>query len=331
MRVNNEDMQAIPWNLIIRTLKDADEGSDSDQLKAWRTADPRHDKLWHELYQAWNDIYALNAHFNPDTSQAWQKVIKKTKKRHRRSSRLINMSWRMAAACILLLAGFGLGMLLHNNTRPAVTYTQYETQYGKSVVTLPDGTEVWLNSHTSLRLTNRFNDKSRHVELQGEAFFNVTHNPQCPFIVNVQDLDVTVLGTKFNVEAFDNRPVVKVALLEGSVSLSATDAPIDTVLDPGYTAIYARADKKMKIEPSDKMVTLWTNKELHIEDEPLEKVAELLERWYNIEIDVSPTLKDSHFYTFTVRNESPGELLIAMQKISKFKYKIMENCIEIYE
>jgi ferric-dicitrate binding protein FerR (iron transport regulator) len=114
------------------------------------------------------------------------------------------------------------------------------------------------------------------------------------------------------------------------VSLAAVGCP-NKNLEPGYTAVYDRTEKKLTLNPSDTLVTLWASNELHIEDKSLEETARLLENWYNIRIEVPSALKHAHYYTFTVRHESVADLLNIMQKIGKFQYKIGEHQIVIYE
>jgi len=137
------------------------------------------------------------------------------------------------------------------------------------------------------------------------------------------------MGTKFNVYAYDNKPEVTVSLIEGAVSLSATECP-DTSIEPGYSLTYHRADRKLYSNISDQLVTLWASNELRIENKSLAETARLLEGWYHLKFDVAPALKSAHYYTLTVRHESPAELLAAMQKIGKFQYRIDEQKVMIY-
>ena len=323
------DIKTIPWDLILKVLKNAADQDEKNRMDVWVEANDQHGKLWNELQQAWDDICKLNSSFNPDVLQAWQQVVEKTKKQYGKAARIIPAYWRAAAACVLLLIGVAAGALFKTSTTSPVTYTQYETRYGKSFVTLPDGTQVWLNAHSTLKLSSRFNEKERQVELHGEALFDVTKNPKIPFLVDAGDMKVRVYGTKFNVQANRNKPQSTVSLLEGSVALDVTGCPT-TRLEPGTVAIYDRQDKTLAVNPSNTLVTLWARNELRIEDKSLAEVARLLESWYQINIEVAPELKSSQFYTITVRHESPAELLAVMQKIGKFRYQIEEQKITIY-
>jgi ferric-dicitrate binding protein FerR (iron transport regulator) len=244
--------------------------------------------------------------------------------------RLISVYRQIAAACILVLIGVAIGARFKSSVEPQpTTYTHYQTQYGKSFVTLPDGTQVWLNARTTLKLSNRFNENERQVRIDGEALFEVAENQDIPFLVDMKDMQLTVHGTKFNVNAYESKPAATVSFSAGSVSLSATGCS-DIRLEPGYSITYRYADKQLSTNASDELVSLWANNELRIEDKSLEETARLLESWFHLKIEVAPALKSTHYYTLTARDETPVELLAAMQKIGKFKYRISEQKILIY-
>ena len=329
MKTNN-DIKAIPWELILKILKDVAGEDEKNRLDAWVEADYRHRRLWNELRQAWDDICTLNTGFNPDTLRAWRKVVEKTKKQYRKPAHIIPMYWRTAsAACILILIGVAIGIRVKTHETSPVTYTQYETQREKSLITLPDGTQVWLNAGTVLKFSNLYNEKERQVELRGEALFDVTHHQDVPFMVNTEDMQVKVHGTKFNVQAYDNQPETSVSLLEGSISFLADGCPV-TRIEPGYTGVYNRQDKKLALNPSDTLVTVWANKELRIVDKSLEETVRLLESWYRVSIELAPELKSSHYFTLTVRHEAVDDLLTTMQKIAGFRFRTDEQKIVIY-
>ena len=326
--IHNE--KAIPWDLILKSLKgDADE-EDRKQLDAWTMENDRHSRLWSELKHTWDDICILNTNFDPDKSLAWKQIVEKTNERYLKPHRKVHFIWRIAAAaCILALTVIGISTLFKTPTPPTITYTQFATQQNKSLVTLPDGTQVWLNANTTLTISNQFNQTERQVELEGEALFDVVHNPDIPFLVDMKNFQVKVHGTKFNVQSCDDQPETTVTLLEGLVSLHSEGHP-DLQLQPGNMAIYDRKSNEISVTPADPLTTLWASHELIIEDKSLEETALLLANWYHIRIDVAPSLKNTHYYTITVRHESVAELLKVMQKISKFNYKIEEKRILIY-
>lgn len=326
----HKKVKAIPWDLILKSLKNDANLEDSQQLNEWIEENDQHRRLLNELQHAWDDISHLNSAYTPDSLKAWQQVVEKTKERYQKPSRKFHLLWRVAAAaCVLALLGIAISNLTRTSSPPSLTYTQYTTQDDKSFVTLPDGTQVWLNAHTTLTFSNLFNKSLRHVEVHGEALFDVTHHPDIPFEVGMNHLQVRVHGTKFNVQSYDDEPVTAVTLLEGSVSLGTTGHD-DIHLKPGITAVYDKTNTTLTLNPSDPLATLWASRELHIEDKSLEETAQILEHWFRMRIEVAPALKNTHYYTFTVRHESVTDMLELMQRISKFNYKMEEQKIIIY-
>ena len=326
--IQNE--KAIPYDLILKSLKGEADAEERTKLGGWIKKNDRHGRLWSELQRSWDDISRLNAAFNPDKLHAWQQIVEKTQRRYQKPPRRITLFWRIAAAaCFLALTGFGISFLFKTSTPQTITYTQYATQLNKSLVTLPDSTQVWLNANTTLKISTRFNQQERQVEVEGEALFDVVHNPDIPFIVDMKNVQVVVYGTKFNVQSSDDAPETTVTLLEGSVSMLADGHP-GVSLHPGAMAVYNHINNEISVSPADTLATLWARHELRIEEKSLEETAHLLANWYRMSIEVAPSLKNKHFYTITVRHESASELLEVMQKIAKFNYKIEENRILIY-
>ena len=328
MKANN-NRKDIPWDIILKVLKNVADADERNRLTAWVETNERHRRLWNELRQAWDDIHTLNIGFNPDVGKAWRKVVEKTKKNYRKPARIIPMFWRAAsAACILILLGVAIGIRFNKSEN--ITYTLYETQSEKSLISLPDGTQVWLNAGTVLKYSNLYNEKERQVELRGEAFFDVTHNQYVPFLVNTEAIQIKVHGTKFNVQAYDNKTETSVSLLEGSISILADGLP-DTRIEPGYTGVYNKNDRQFAMNKSETPIAIWANKELRIVDKSLEETVKLLENWYSVSIELAPTLKTSHYYfTVTVRHEAVDDILATMQKIAGFKYRIDEQIITLY-
>lgn len=134
------------------------------------------------------------------------------------------------AAIVLLTAG--ITTLLYKYVGPSgadlTAMQKIVVPQGQRVnVKLPDGTDVWLNSNTTLEYANAFGSNNREVKLDGEGYFGVKHDDSKPFIVHTQIADVTDLGTKFNVEAYSKDKSFKTSLLEGKVSVSANKGKVD--------------------------------------------------------------------------------------------------------
>ncbi|WP_316835972.1 FecR family protein [Pedobacter nutrimenti] len=175
-----------------------------------------------------------------------------------------------------------------------VSMNVLEVPYGKQTkVELGDGTAIWLNSGSKLIYPSHFSASKREVTLEGEAFFEVSHNPQRPFIVHVKDLNVQVLGTAFNINSFG--PAVQTALVRGKVGLEAGNQSI--LLMPGELGSYTRAGETLSKTDADlKLYTAWKDGEIYFDNSSLAEIAFRLEREYNLRFSFAdPALKNLHF------------------------------------
>lgn len=154
---------------------------------------------------------------------------------------------------------------------------------GQYKVVLPDGSQVWLNSGSSLTFPERFTGPERNVTLTGEGYFEVAKNKAMPFKVMVNDVTVQVLGTHFNVMAYNNEPAVKTTLLEGSVKITTPHS--SGLLKPNEMASVARATDDVKITPADiDKEVAWKNNLFWFDNASIRTVMNQLARWYDVDI-----------------------------------------------
>lgn len=162
--------------------------------------------------------------------------------------------------------------------------TSYNTikvpEGGEYHIILGDGTQVWLNSASELRFPVLFSATKREIFLKGEACFNVSANPENPFIVTTDDATVTVLGTSFNVTAYPEDRQMEVALLTGKVNFSPRNAQ-EYTLTPGHTITLEKSSKQVTIEKKDvESIAAWRSGIFYFENMPLDELFVKLKRWY---------------------------------------------------
>ena len=155
---------------------------------------------------------------------------------------------------------------------------------GTYQVTLPDGTKVWLNSESTLQYPSRFKDTQRVVQLNGEAYFEVAKDKKRPFRVATAGQNLEVLGTQFNITAYDNEPAIKTTLVEGSVKISNLRAGIDNTLKPGQQSVITDGNTAIN-EVSIEQFTAWKEGFFSFEETPFDEVLEQLARWYDVDIE----------------------------------------------
>ena len=216
-----------------------------------------------------------------------------------------------------------------------LVYNTLTIPYGKRFeIALSDGTTVHLNAGSSLRYPVKFiNGKKRQVFLEGEAFFDVSEDKEHPFIVSVPGMDVTVLGTEFNVTAYPEDAFINTVLVEGSVGLSNTnDEKINTVvrLEPGYKAKWKISSGKAKVEQVDTdMYTSWISGRLMLKNLSFENIIKKLERHYNVKIVNNFTELNSLVFTASFDVETIDEALGTFSEYKKFNFEINNNTVTI--
>ena len=155
---------------------------------------------------------------------------------------------------------------------------------GQYQVYLPDGTKVWLNAASSLKYPGSFATlKERRVELTGEAYFEVAHNSALPFRVETPRQKIEVLGTNFNVSAYEDEPIAKTTLLKGSVKVSIPNTSLSNQLKPGEEVSYK--NNRLVVETVNTADAIaWKNGMFIFNDEPLESIMRKVARWYDVAI-----------------------------------------------
>lgn len=185
---------------------------------------------------------------------------------------------------------------------------------GQYEVVLPDGTHVWLNSTSQLRFTNTFEAlPERRVELEGEAYFKVSRNVDQPFIVTVRGQEVKVLGTEFNINAYQENDYVKASLVEGSVLFNQNR------LEPGQSAIYNDHRTSIQEENIDDIIA-WKNGYFVFFEEPLEEAMKKISRWYDLDISFADNDAKSILFGGSIsKYENARELFDMIEKAGNVK------------
>lgn len=166
-----------------------------------------------------------------------------------------------------------------------IGYNTVNVPYGGTyTVELCDGTKVYLNSGTTLEFPSRFDGKVRSVILKGEAYFDVARNVSKPFVVEVDEMKVKVLGTSFNVKSYVDEPGVYTTLVEGSVAILRDGQP-EKKIKPGEQAYYNKGVGTLSIAEVDvNEFTSWKDGVFYFKDIALEEILRIVSRWYDLEV-----------------------------------------------
>lgn len=243
-------------------------------------------------------------------------------------------------------------------TKNIVAQQEVKTPNGsRTKIQLPDGSDVWLNAGSELKYNKDFEKGNREVYLSGEAFFDVVRNPKKPFVIHTSSMDVKVLGTQFNVKAYEDDLTTETSLIKGSVAVYLNAAPEKEYrLVPNQKLILnnqALIKQQLSAEAKnnsllnlDGLVTIktltyaaasendvessWTKNILSFEDELFPEVARKMERWYNVEIEFANQKWEQRYISGSFEKESLSQALKALQFTTGFNYKIEGKTILIY-
>lgn len=341
-------IKQIPWNLIISRLKDTLSAEELIQWKLWMN-NSDNQALFVEIQSLWNEIQSTAIDYKVDTEACWAELQKRISAKESPLNNIFTqtvvteekpltqklklplrkyIAVASVVAVILLSGTFYLGMRINSVGISEQTYTSWG---GKSEITLPDATNVWIHSNTTLSYNTKFSSKNRIVNLSGQACFDVTHDKKNPFIVQAGDLKVVVHGTRFNVEALPDNDDVVVTLQEGSVSLETQK--LNCYLHPGEVATYNKQTQKMVVERGDvDLAVSWADDERVFNNMELGQICKYLSKWYNVKIRVDQKLSAKYKFTFKLRSESLDEILRIMSRIQPIRYSFDENNkITLYE
>lgn len=305
-------------------------------------------------------LQRLSNHLSEDSLQYETEAVEPAPAQQIQKRSLYKRAWFIgataAAACVITVAA-----LIYKNhpveeTSNATTAQNLvSTRNGsKTKLTLPDGTQVWLNSGSNIAYGNDLNGPTRQVTLKGEAYFDVAKDVKRPFIIHTDVIDIKVLGTAFNVRSYPDENITETALIKGSVEITLKHDPNKKIiLNPSEKLIvkndsavvaHLKTTPGNTIDPvmsltnvhyvdksrdSLSMETLWTKNKLVFDGETLEQVALKLERWYGVSVNIQSDKLKKTQYNGVFDDENIDEVLYALKLSGDFNYTIKKNEVTI--
>lgn len=271
----------------------------------------------------------------------------------------------VAAVAVIFCLTWGLyhllaGRVLYSPAVRSVANEEVLARAGaRTSLLLPDGTRVWLNSNSKLRYNKEFNSGNREVELEGEAYFEVTKNAELPFIVHAATLDIQVLGTSFTVKSYPQDATVEATLLKGAIEVRRKGGQntAQVILKPNEKLVFdkmpvvdsaehhadparepqrpdiagmAVAHIRTDVPDSEKVETAWMYNRLVFDGENFGELAAEMERWYDVSIFVRDEQLNKYRFSGVFSTETVEEALKDLQLTADFTYKINGKEIDLY-
>jgi len=207
------------------------------------------------------------------------------------------------------------GQLVYQSNEKSnqVLYNTLSTSKGETYTTvLADGSKVWLNSASSIKYPVAFNGNERKVEITGEAYFEVAHDVSKPFTVSANGMDVQVLGTHFNINAYSDEALIKTTLLEGSVKVTKEGKV--QLLSPGQQAQLNKAGEiKLLTNANTEQAIAWVSGVFDCNGQDISAIMRQVGRWYNVDIRIEPGVTNDKFAGRIPRTVSLTNLLKVLE------------------
>lgn len=238
-----------------------------------------------------------------------------------------------AAAAILTCIGICSALLLNNGRLDNSAYVIItNTNRAPKIITLPDSSTVWLNTASTIRYKKDFNLQYRRVQLAGEAYFNINGNENNPFIVRTRDIDISVLGTQFNVEAYAAEELTRVALSQGKVKVqSLKDKNVNTLLKPGYAASCSNEGQTININAVNiSQIMSWKQDAFGVNDIAFKDAVGRLCSHYGYTVKWQTTDNINKHINVLFENTDFETVLKNLCYITRKQYRITDNQVTIY-
>ncbi|KIC95993.1 FecR family protein [Flavihumibacter solisilvae] len=299
-------------------------------------SDPQLRNLYDQFVQYWQPSQQRPTDLEQALAHTWEKIGAGESDSNTESKvpvrRLPIFKKIIAAAAIVLV--LVMAFWIYQSSPATINYRVAHNANGvRSTIVLPDGSKVWLGADSRLKYPELFTQDNRTLELDGEAFFEVVKNPEKPFIINMKDGAIRVLGTSFNVKAYSADGVIVTSVATGKVAFvpSIRSGADSVFLTPGRKASYRTANGALTVSETDASNDrAWIDGVLNFESETLSDIARTLSRYYGKQIVFRDNKAKQFRYTGKFSNSSAAEILRYLGKTKPFSFKETEDSIYLF-
>lgn len=347
---DDEEIKMLLVKYITRQAND----DETALIKQWVSAHPENEQYFAQLYEAWQNSLVLQ-HNGIDTDKAYQQFVNKIGGDNQREKKIYK-TWLAVAA--MIVAVLTAAFLLKNNRAYVAPLNQLAAKPGNiRKVTLTDGTIVWLNSGSTLKFGEDFGKTNRRVYLEGEGFFEIAPGKKnIPFIVNTKNYLIRDIGTRFNLKAYPNDSFFETSVVNGEVSIEDKEHK-----DNAMNRIYIKQKQTLRIwnrrsgqvgelqggnntpeknyneiqitqftPDKEANYTGWKDNLLVFDSNTLHDISKVLERRYDVKINISDTVLHNIKYSGNFKNvESIDKVLDIIKQNTPISYSKSGNIITI--
>lgn len=293
-------------DLLVKHMLRETTADERDHIQQWLDDSDANRQYYHQLQQVWNTSKIVAADSKVDEEHAWVKFQQRVSGEENAAPKRIPLIRRIglvrvaSVILVLICCGWLVNSYVLNGTTTLIADNEVITE------TLPDGSIVTINKGSSITFDKRLRGHTREVTLEGEAFFDVTRNPDKPFIITAGEAQVKVLGTTFNIKSSDDR--TEVIVETGLVEVSKQEEKVE--LHPNEKATVMKSSQTpFKAEVEDELYNYYRTNELVCRNTPLWRLAEVLSEVYNVEIVITDPKVRALRITSTFKNQSIDNIL----------------------
>lgn len=293
--------------LLMKYIKGETTPEEREKVVRWLDEDPEHIHQYHSLRK----LYDISLWSPIEESQ-----------QEKKQTRTLKPVWIefLKVAAVILITFLGTKAFFDWKEDPVKMQTVIVPAGQRAELLLADGTKVWLNSRSKLKFPDRFQKDARNVELDGEGYFEVTHKEEAPFTVHTSRYDVKVLGTEFNVKAYNSKNQFETSLLKGCVEVSDANKSQIVRLRPDEQVI-SDGSQLIRSVILDKNYFRWKEGLLCLDDESIGGLIDKLELYYDVKIIVQQASLMKYHYSGKFRiSDGVEHVLKVLQLKHKFTY-----------
>lgn len=268
-------------------------------------------------------------------SKIYRIIAEKESKRNEPSAfnRILSIVTKVAAVLLIPLLVYFFAVTSDGKSSDSeITYSEvYSPPGARTAFYLPDGSKGWLNSGSYLRFPQQFYGKNRRVTLKGEAYFDVVTNPDKPFIVTNENLEIVAKGTSFNVCSWEEDQYINIVLEEGMLDIYKQESfkkqSLVASLKPGqlYSCSKESAEGNIRTLDDIEKYISWTKGKLIFNNDSLSEVVERLNRWYNVNIVIKDGILETYKYVAKFQDENLDEILKMLSISAPIEYKNLKR------
>lgn len=324
----------VNYETIMRFFRNECTPEERQAVMRWVNESEEHKSFFFQ----WEELHHLGKADAAPDERAFQQAERKLKARiereeedDRQAFSFLKKGWKYAAAiaAVIVVAGSAAWYALNGRKGDLITVS---TQAGETLaLALPDSSQVWLNENTTLTYPKSFEESTRELSLNGEAYFEVTKNKHKPFRVNSKSMNVEVLGTKFNFKSSEKGKTAEASLIEGEVRVEGNNDEGSITLSPGQKVELNLMTRQMKVEQTDAVVdAVWHDNLIPLDQADLFRIAGILEKLYGMDIILSPDIDRTATYSGVLqKKETIKEVLELLQNTIHIDYKIYQGAVFI--